>query len=100
MSLTRPDQVLVAGAALVLAAGATVTASLLLSSPPMFYVAFPLGVLGIFVAAAGYLMEESERRHGHHAPPQIASGGGARLAARAHRQDLPSQSGKAASADP
>ena len=99
MRLTRPDQVLVAGAALILAAGATVTASLLLSSPDTFYVAFPIGVLGIFVAAAGYLMEESELRHGRRVPPQAASGGGARLAARAHGQELRSQRGKAASTD-
>ena len=100
MSLTRPDQVLVAGAALVLAAGATATTSLLLSSPYMFYVAFPIGVLGIFVASAGYLMEDSfERRRGRHAPPQAASVRGARLAAHGHGQELRSQKGKAASTD-
>ena len=91
MSMTRPDQVLVAGAALVLAAGGTATGALLVSSPVMFYLAFPIGVLGIFVAASGYLMADSvARRRGPPAP--AALGGGLRFAPtprapepRAHR---------------
>ncbi len=82
MSLTRSDGVLIAGGAVILAAGGTATASLLLSSPTMFYVAFPLGILGVFVAAAGYSMEESlARRKGSQAPSMGGTLGSGRLAA-------------------
>ncbi|MDG7012868.1 MAG: hypothetical protein JRN46_01410 [Nitrososphaerota archaeon] len=95
MSLTRPDQVLVAGAALVLAAGGTATAALLVSSPVMFYLVFPIGVLGVFVAAAGYLMEDSvERRHGRPAP--AALGGGLRFAPSSRAPEPRTHRGKAA----
>ena len=69
MGLSRPELMLLSGAAIILAAGGTATAALLASSPVAFYLAFPIGVLGIFVAAAGYLTEDSlERRHGRPAP--------------------------------
>ena len=84
MSLTRSDAVLIAGGAVILAAGVTATASLLLSSPTMFYVAFPMGILGVFVAAAGYSMEESlSHRKGLQPPSMNGSVGSGRFAASA-----------------
>lgn len=83
MSLTRPDAVLLSGVGLILAAGATATASLMLSSPEMFYVAFPVGVLGVFVAAAGYLMEEAlAHAHSRVTPSMGVASGSGQLAAR------------------
>ena len=78
--MTRPDLLFLSGAALAAVAGVMVMMSILAAAPTLFYAGFPLGSLGIVVAAVGYVKEDAAIREAGRRE-QFSAGFGPMLAA-------------------